>query len=555
MASGNPIDAEARLRRFDGEYRWFLCRPAPARDETGKIIAWYGTITDIEDRKRAEDALRASETRLSKAERELQHMLDTIPTLIVRGATNGYIEYLNKQWFEYTGSTHETARGFRWQESLHPDDKDRLVEFGARFVATAEPGDCEARLRRHDGVYRWFLFRPAPARDEAGNFVGWYGTVTDIEDRKTAEAALLRSEAIAAEAQKLSLTGSFAWDPVNDDHYWSEQTFQILGYDRTVELSTDLLVQRVHPDDRHIFKYQLSRAALGQESYDYELRVRMPDGATKQVHVLAHRLKYPSGKEEVVGALMDVTKARKAQETLDAAQTALAHASRVATLGEISATIAHEVNQPLAAIVANGQACSRILRRETPDLDDVRDAVDWIVKDGIRAGEVIGRVRGLLKHADTQKAPLDVNETINEVTTLLQRELAMHQVTLRRELAPAMPLAFADRIHLQQVIINLMMNGMEAMEAITDRPRVMVVQSHWDEAQITVAVKDSGVGIPPETKDRLFDAFFSTKPSGLGMGLSICRSIIEDHGGELRATDNGGFGATFQFTLPSYRTS
>jgi C4-dicarboxylate-specific signal transduction histidine kinase len=240
---------------------------------------------------------------------------------------------------------------------------------------------------------------------------------------------------------------------------------------------------------------------------------------------------------------------------LDTAQAALAHASRVATLGEISATIAHEVNQPLAAIVANGQACLRFLRRESPDLNNVRGAVEWIVKDGNRAGEIIRRVRALLKKADSEKVPLDLNEVINEVATLLRREMNAKKVMLKLELAPSAPQPVADRVQLQQVIINLIVNGAEAMQEITDRRRSLVVRSYEDEeGHVVVAVKDCGVGIPPEISDRLFDAFFSTKPSGLGVGLSICRSIIQDHGGELWVTDNSdGPGAAFRFSLPVRR--
>jgi C4-dicarboxylate-specific signal transduction histidine kinase len=235
----------------------------------------------------------------------------------------------------------------------------------------------------------------------------------------------------------------------------------------------------------------------------------------------------------------------------------LAHASRVATLGEISASIAHEVNQPLAAIVANGQACLRFLRRDTPNLDDVRGAIEWIVKDGNRAGEVIRRVRGLLKNSTTDKTWLDVNGLIHEVAALLQRELAAQLVTLHLELAPATPPICADRVQLQQVIINLVMNGVEAMQAITDRSRALVIRLYEDDAgQVVVAVKDNGDGIPDENAGRVFDAFFSTKPGGLGIGLSICRSIVEDHGGRLWALNNGeGLGATFQFALPAPRAS
>jgi signal transduction histidine kinase len=212
------------------------------------------------------------------------------------------------------------------------------------------------------------------------------------------------------------------------------------------------------------------------------------------------------------------------------------------------------VNQPLAAVVTNAEACVRWLDRETPDLDEARDAMESIIKDGKRAGEVIRHIRALSKKADPQKAPLDVNDVLNEVIALVQRELFRHRVSLRMELAPDVPVVLADRVQLQQVIINLVMNGIEAMQPVTDRPRELVIRSHQDEAhQVLVTVKDCGVGISAETADRLFDAFFTTKSSGMGMGLSICRSIIEAHGGRLSVSANVGPGATFQFALPVHR--
>ncbi|MGL4263933.1 MAG: ATP-binding protein, partial [Afipia sp.] len=350
----------------------------------------------------------------------------------------------------------------------------------------------------------------------------------------------------------LSLTGSFAWDTVGDDHFWSDETFLILGIDRAVRPSIDLFLQRVHPDDRNLMQQGLSSAATGLRDHDSEVRLLISDEQIKHVRVVAHRLVYGSGKERVVGALMDITSARKSQQALLAAQSALAHASRVATLGEISATIAHEVNQPLAAIVANGQACLRFLNHDDPDLDDVRGAVEWIVKDGNRAADVIQRVRSLMKKADTRMLPLDINVAIQEVAALLQRELTAQNVELRLELQPGMPPVVADRVQIQQVIINLVVNGIEAMQA-TDRSRILVIQSRPDEAsRILVAVKDCGTGLDEAAADRVFEAFFSTKPGGLGMGLSICRSIVEVHGGRLWATGNGrGPGATFQFALPT----
>jgi C4-dicarboxylate-specific signal transduction histidine kinase len=437
---------------------------------------------------------------------------------------------------------------------VHPDDLARVDQLWLAHLQTGEAFESEQRLRNADGEYRWHFLRRVPLRNDHGDVIAWYGAAHDIEDRKRAETALQRSQAYSAEAQGLSQTGSFAWDVATRDYFWSDQTYQILGFDRSVKPSISLVVQRTHPEDRFIMERELNRSAQSAPNHDFEVRLLMPDGQIKHIHLLAHRITYQSGNEEIVGAVMDTTEARKSQETLQAAQSALAHASRVATLGEISASIAHEVNQPLAAIVANGQACLRFLNRETPDLNDVRGAVEWIVKDGNRAGEVIRRVRGLLKKADTEKVPLDVNELIEEVAALLRHELAVQQVGLRLELAPVLPPIVADRVQLQQVIINLVMNGAEAMQAIADRPHGLMIHSYEDETQrVVVAVQDSGAGIPGESAERVFEAFFSTKPGGLGMGLSICRSIVEAHGGRLWSSANAGPGATFQFALPSHR--
>jgi PAS domain S-box-containing protein len=557
IATGEPFELEQRLRRADGEHRWHWVRRVPLHDDSGNIIKWYGVGFDIEDRRLAEEAQRRSEVALSEARRELQLTIDSIPVMVSTFDPDGTRSFVNQQWQNYTGHTQREATGKGLNTSIyyHPDDVQRFENAWRVAQEKGQTLSVDVRTRRADGKYRWYTMRRAPLRDEQGNIVKWYSVGIDVDDQKVAENALQRSEAYLAEAQKLSLTGSIAWDIANDDHFWSDETYQIMGFDRSVKPSMDLIMKRVHPDDRAHLQHEVDRAMRGAQNHDYESRLRMPDGKIKFLHVRAHRVKYASGKEEVVGALIDITESRKSQAALDDAQIALAHASRVATLGEISASIAHEVNQPLAAIVANGQACLRFLRRETPDLNYVRGAIEWIVKDGNRAGEIIGRVRGLLKKADTQKALLDVNDIISEVAALLQRELTAQHVTLRLELASAMPLIVGDRIQLQQVIINLVVNGVDAMQAVTDRSHVLLIRSYEDEArQIVVAVKDSGVGIPAETADRLFDAFFSTKPSGLGIGLSICRSIIGDHAGQLWATNNTGEpGATFQFALPSHQ--
>jgi C4-dicarboxylate-specific signal transduction histidine kinase len=251
---------------------------------------------------------------------------------------------------------------------------------------------------------------------------------------------------------------------------------------------------------------------------------------------------------------MDVTATKRAEDELRKTQTELAHVTRVTMLGELTASIAHEVNQPLAAAVANAEACLRWLDRETPDIAKARRSVEWVVNDSCRASDVIRRVRALANKADIEKVPLDINSVVNEVIALVQRELFRHRVPLRTELSPSLPMVLADRVQLQQVIINLVMNGIEAMQLVADRPRDLVIGSQQDDARhVLVTVKDFGVGITNENADRLFTAFFTTKAGGMGMGLSICRSIIEAHGGRLWASRNVGPGATFQFTLPPYQ--
>jgi PAS domain S-box-containing protein len=503
------------------------------------------------------EARRLSEAALSETRHELQLTIDSIPVMVSTFDPDGTRSFVNQQWKNYTGDTQRQATGVGLNTSAyyHPDDVQRFDNAWRIAQGAGETLSVDVRTRRSDGTYRWYTIRRVPLRDERGTIVKWYSVGIDVDDQKAAENALQRSEAYLAEAQKLSFTGSIAWDIVNDDHFWSDETYQIMGFDRSVEPSMDLIMQRVHPDDRAHLQHEVDRAMGGAQNHDYESRLLMPDGQIKYLHVRAHRVNYASGKEEVVGALMDITESRKSQAALDAAQTALAHAGRVATLGVICASIAHEVNQPLAAIVANGHAGLRFLGRETPDLNYVRRTIEWIIKDGNRAAEVIRRIRGLLKNESTEKALLDVNDLVSEAAALLQRELSAQHVTLRLELASATPQIFGDRVQLQQVIINLVINSTDAMHAVTDRPHVLLVRSYENDSnQVVVAVKDNGVGVPPEAADRLFDTFFSTKPNGLGIGLSICRSIVRDHGGELWATNNTEEpGATFQFALPSQR--
>jgi PAS domain S-box-containing protein len=270
-----------------------------------------------------------------------------------------------------------------------------------------------------------------------------------------------------------------------------------------------------------------------------------------RVPVLVARAIFEWNRDEGVAFVLDLTERKHVEGALRDAQANLAHVVRITTLGELAASIAHEVNQPLAAVVANAEAGLRWLDRGTPDLAAAHRSLEWIIDDGNRAGQVIRRVRALANKTEIEKVPLDVNEVVREVIALERGELIGHQVSVRTELAPALPMILGDRVQLQQVIINLVMNGIEAMQSVTDRPRELLIRSRQDEKQLViVSITDCGVGISAENADRLFNAFFTTKSSGMGMGLSICRSIMEAHGGRLWATANIPHGATFQFTLP-----
>jgi PAS domain S-box-containing protein len=411
----------------------------------------------------------------------------------------------------------------------------------------------EIRKVRKDGSMLW-VRENAKAVRRLDNQLIVLIACEDITERKEAENALWQSKMYLAEAQRLSHTGSFGLRVASGEIIWSEETLRIFGFDKAPSMKLDTVLQRIHPDDRARVQQTIDRASSDGKNFEHEYRLLMPDGSVKYVHATAHAVTDASGGIEFVGAVTDVSARKQAEAELHEAQAKLAHVTRVTALGELAASIAHEVNQPLAAVVTNAAACLRWLDRDPPNLTEARGTVQSIINDGNRAGEVIQRVRSLVNKTADQKAPLHINEVVNEVISLLQHELLSHAVSLRLELSPALGLVLADRIQLQQVILNLVINAVEAMQPIADRPRELVIRTRQDDAhQILVTVRDCGVGLAAGNADRLFEAFFTTKSSGMGMGLSICRSIVEAHGGRLSASGNVGPGATFQFTLPLHQ--
>jgi len=371
-----------------------------------------------------------------------------------------------------------------------------------------------------------------------------------LTERRRAEEELRRSEAYLAEAQRISHTGNWGWNVASGELFWSQEHFRIFGFDpETAKPSYRMFLERIHPNDRPFVEQAVDRAVRERSDLKMDYRIVLTDGSLKHVHTVGHPTVDETGDlVEFVGTVVDVTERREGEEALRKAQLELAHVTRVTTLGEMTASIAHELNQPLAAVVNNASACMRWLAAN--NIEEARQSAALIIADGHRAGEIISGIRALINKAPPQRDWLDINETIIEVIALARSEVQKNRVSLQTRLSSDIPLILGDRIQLQQVILNLINNAIEAMSGVNDGPRELQVGSAKDQSQgVRVAVRDSGPGLDPESLNHIFTAFYTTKPQGMGMGLAISRSIVEAHGGRLWATANHDRGATFQFTV------
>jgi signal transduction histidine kinase len=362
-----------------------------------------------------------------------------------------------------------------------------------------------------------------------------------------------RTEAYLAEAQRLSRTGSFGWRPATGETIWSDETFRIFQYDRTTKPTMELVLQRVHPEDVAFVKQTIERASRDGRNFDHEYRVVMPDSSVKYVQVVAQALSDESDGVEFIGAVTDTTERKRAdeeRERLRQIQADLARLSRVTTMGELTASLAHEIRQPITAARTNANTCLRWLDRDEPDLAEARQAAARMIEDVTRAADIINSISALFKKGALQRELVDVNELIREMIILLHSEANRYSVAIRTQLAEDLPKIMADRIQLQQVFMNLMLNAIDAMKEATDGG-VLAIKSEARDAQLLISVSDTGVGLLPEQAEQIFKAFFTTKDKGTGMGLPISRSIIESHGGRLWADNNLPCGAIFHLFLPA----
>jgi PAS domain S-box-containing protein len=835
VASGKGGEAEARMRRFDGTYRWFLCRVSPVADAAGKVAKWCGINTDIEDRKQIQAAFRAHEARF-------RLIVDGLPTRVILFTPEGEVCHANRHTLDDSGATVDELKQWVSKAFTHPDDRQATIARFYASVKTGEPYDFESRHRRADGVYRWFRVQGFPLRDKEGRIALWYFMQTDIDDRKRAEAllagekrllemvamgrplpavlddlcrlvaeiasdclcsislidpgemtfqrvnapglastytyppdggpvrldsgpcgiaallkeqviasdiasesrwprawrdlslahglracwatpvlsrthevlgtfaifrsepgtptpfqsdltgrlthlasiaiersrsdlALKRSEerfraivdttpewvtviasdgtllrvnsvgaralgsmraeeligtcyyefvapeyraryvdfnsdicsgkdgflefdfitpdgerrhlethaapmhdcdgavvqlgvtrditarkraelqlrkgaALMAKVEQLSLSGSFCWRPETGSFTWSEQLYRIFGIEPGVRITLDMITARVHPGDLHLVHEMIERAQDGKH-LEFDHRLLLSDGSVRYVRIQAHPTRDPQGWLDYIGAVHDVTERRQSEKTLGCLRTELAHLSRVDSLGALMASIAHEINQPLAGIMTNASTGLRMLSARPPNIEGALGTVQRTIRDGHRASEVITSLRALFSKKAVTTDAIDLVEAANDVIELLRGEVRKRLIVLRLEADVDLPTVTGDRVQLQQVMLNLLLNAVEAMHGVDDRLRETLVRIERDDGdRVRLTVTDSGVGFDPQHAGKLFDAFYTTKNEGMGMGLSVSRSIIESHGGHLWATSNGRFGATFSFSIP-----
>jgi PAS domain S-box-containing protein len=360
---------------------------------------------------------------------------------------------------------------------------------------------------------------------------------------------LRRSEAFLAQGQRVSQTGSFGWSVASGEFYWSEEIYNILEYNRDIQASVDLALQRMHPDDRESARLVLDAATRENKDFDSKHRLLMPDGRVKYVHTTGRAVK--AGNLAFVGAVRDITDQTLSEEALRQTQSDLAHVARIATLNTMTASIAHEVSQPLSGILTNARTCVRMLGADPPNLAGAAETARRTIRDANRASEVIQRLRAMVSSKAPTMEKADLNEVAREVIALSMAELRRSGALLQTDFADDLPHVAIDRVQVQQVILNLLLNAADAMAGVEDRPRVILVQTRLqDDGSVRLDVRDSGNGVDPKAVERLFDAFYTTKPNGLGVGLSISRSIIEKHDGRLWVEANAEPGATFSFCIP-----
>jgi signal transduction histidine kinase len=552
ISNGIHAKSEHRIVLPSGEVRVLLGLGTVKRDASGKAYAMFGTGQDITERKLAEQTLRQSQFYLSEGER-LAHIGSWASTdLGIRWSEDLSI-YWSDEVYKIFGFDPKNGPPSLQQffSAVHPQDQASLTATMKKLHEEHCGCDVTNRIVRPDGEIRYVRCVGIPVV-EGGVFKGYQGTTMDVTEQELLTRELRREQAYLAEAQSLTHAGSWACNLVTREIFHaSDENARLYGFDPSQgPIPFDRHYSAILPEDERAIRAKLENAISARADYDVEYRIRRTDGAIRFLRGIGHH--NPSGEiGEYVGITMDITERKQAEqerERLRQLEADLAHINRVNMMGELAAALAHEIKQPIAAAVANAGACLGFLEGERPDISEARDAASGTIGCARRAAEIIDHVRSLFKKSFPQREPVNLNELIREIALLLQNDSRRNSVAVHLELAENLPEVPGDRVQLEQVLMNLMLNAIEAMRDANGE--LTITSKATDDGQLLVSVTDTGVGIPTDKVDRIFDTFFTTKPQGTGMGLAISRSIVESHGGRLWATSNSGRGSTFRFTLP-----
>lgn len=550
LRTGEHFHYEYRVLRATGHYVWHRFAIRPTHDDRGRITGWYGTGTDIDVYKKTEAALR-------ERERQLQRLIDAVPALIWCATPGGVPSYVNKRLTETVGLTVQDLVAVDAPRSLadvHPADCMEVEEALAHSFATGTAFARQYRQRRAGGGYRWTQGRAEPLRDESGRIVQWYGVCIDIEELMTTQKALYKRESELSHLVDMIPSHIWRLTSCGVPTFFNKRMVDFLGMDVSDTRRPDmtpldaLLALSVHPEDAGEMGRALKECLATGKSFAMRYRLRRNDGVYCWMSSRAEPMRDESGSiVQWYGLCHDISEQVNTQEALRHASEQLARATHAASLAELSASIAHEVNQPLAAIVANSHACHRWLSGEPPNVKRAKVTAERIIRDANSAADVVGRIRALFQRVSGPKTDSALRGLIDEVRDLLAEEAARCQVRVVLDIEPGLPAIPLDRIQIQQVLVNISRNGMEAMENQTEE-RVLHISACRAESELRVKISDRGDGIA--SPEKIFEPFFTTKERGMGMGLAICRSIIEAHGGRLWAEGDKARGATFVIALP-----
>lgn len=553
LKTGEPFYIERRIRRASGIFDWSRTAIVPTHDDQGRVTGWYGASMDL-------DAYRIAELALRDREQELSQLVNLVPSHLWRLTPDGEPVFFNKRMVDYLGfdiagtSEPEVSGLDAVVGAIYPDDAAAFRDALGRSLSTGDSFELRYRLRRVDGVYRWMSSRAEPMRDHGGRIVQWYGLCHDIDDQMRAEEALRERERSLSQLVETLPAMIDCAAPNGEPIYRSQQLREFLGYqledfDGVGKSRLDgTLDASVHPDDIVGVREQYAHSLATGAPYARRHRLRRSDGEFRWVETRAAPMRNADGAIVQWNVIcLDIEGEVRAQQELRLAQEKMARASQASSLAELSASIAHEVNQPLAAIVATSHACRRWLAATPPNLERAVVTLERIIRDANSASEVVSRIRALFRRSTEERTSGELGGIVAEACDLMAEEAVRHRTRLDVEVASGLPTVALDRVQIQQVLVNLIRNGMEAMnDNAGDKIIRVFVRQVGEAAQIDI--NDCGQGL--EFPDRIFEPFFTTKPNGMGMGLAICRSIIESHGGRLWAEKHEPKGSKFTFTLP-----